>query len=156
MTEIFKFTIDSRLAFIQTIEQLSLEELNKIPEGFNNNIIWNFGHIVVSTPILCYIRTGIFANIDSTPFVDIYKKGTKPTYFVDQQEVDILKKEAISSIELLQEDYESGNMNKIDTFETSTFHSTLNTIEDVIVTCAGHDNLHYGYALAINKILKTT
>lgn len=156
MKEIFKFTIDSRKAFIQTIEQLSLDELNKIPSGFNNNIIWNFGHIVVSTPILCYIRTGILENTESIPFIDVYKKGSKPTYFVDQKEVDTLKKQAISSIEKLQKDYESGILNKINTFETSTFHATINSIEDVIVTSVGHDNLHYGYALAINRILKTT
>ena len=33
---------------------LTIEELNKIPEGFNNNIIWNFGHVIVSQQIICY------------------------------------------------------------------------------------------------------
>ena len=108
MKEVFKFIIDARKAFIKDIESLSLEELNEIPAGFNNNIIWNFGHIVVTTPVLCYIRTGILADASSVKYVSAYAKGTKPTYFVTQEEVDELKELAISTIETLEKDYNEG------------------------------------------------
>ena len=82
MNEIFEFIINSRQAFIQLIDSLSIEQLNKIPDGYNNNIIWNFGHIVVSTQTLCYVRTGILTDTNAVKFNEFYKKDTRPTYTV--------------------------------------------------------------------------
>ena len=153
MKEVFKFIIDARKAFIKDIESLSLEELNEIPAGFNNNIIWNFGHIVVTTPVLCYVRTGILADASSVKYVSAYAKGTKPTYFVTQEEVDELKALAISTIETLEKDYNEGKLNNIVPFETSTYGALLESIEDVIITTAGHDNTHLGYVTAQKRII---
>lgn len=153
MKEVFKFIIDTRKAFIKDIESLSLEELNEIPAGFNNNIIWNFGHIVVTTPVLCYVRTGILADASSVKYVSAYAKGTKATYFVTQEEVDELKALAISTIETLEKDYNEGKLNNIVPFETSTYGALLESIEDVIITTAGHDNTHLGYVTAQKRII---
>lgn len=153
MKETFKFIIDSRKAFIKLIDELSEEDLNKIPEGFNNNIIWNFGHIVVSTQILCYIRTGIWAETSRIKFVDAYKKDTKPTYHVSKSEIEELKALAISTIKDMEEHNEQGLFNKIEPYSTATFGEQLNSFKDVLVTTIGHDNLHYGYALAQKRII---
>jgi hypothetical protein len=32
----------------------TLEQLNKIPEGYNNNLIWNIAHVVVVQQMLVY------------------------------------------------------------------------------------------------------
>lgn len=153
MKEVFKFIIDARKAFIKDIESLSLEQLNEIPAGFNNNIIWNFGHIVVTTPVLCYVRTGILPDASSVKYVSAYAKGTKPTYFVTQEEVDDLKALAISTIETLEQDYNEGKLNNITPFETSTYGALLESIEDVIITTSGHDNTHIGYVTAQKRII---
>lgn len=153
MEQVFKFIIDARKAFIKDIEGLTIEQLNEVPAGFNNNIIWNFGHIVVTTPILCYVRSGIKADASEVKFASAYAKGTKPTYFVTQEEVEELKALAISSIESLEADYNAGKLNNISPFETSTYGATLNTIEDIIITTAGHDNTHLGYVTAQKRII---
>ena len=153
MEQVFKFIIDARKAFIKDIEGLTIEQLNEVPAGFNNNIIWNFGHIVVTTPILCYVRSGIKADASEVKFASAYAKGTKPTYFVTQEEVEELKALAISSIESLEADYNAGKLNNISPFETSTYGATLNTIEDIIITTAGHDNTHLGYVKAQKRII---
>ncbi|MGO1672134.1 MAG: DinB family protein [Sphingobacterium sp.] len=153
MDNVFKFIIDSRKAFIQLVDQLSLEQLNEIPDGFNNNIIWNFGHIVVSTQTLCYVRTGILPDPSSIEYVSAYAKGTKPDYFVNQAEVDALKRLAIETIETIQKEYKEGRFAQIQAFNTSTFHATLQHIEEVLTTTVGHDNLHYGYAIAQRRII---
>lgn len=153
MDNVFKFIIDSRKAFIQLVDQLSLEQLNEIPDGFNNNIIWNFGHIVVSTQTLCYVRTGILPDPSSIKYASAYAKGTKPEYFVNQAEVDDLKRLAIETIETIKKDYKADRFAQIQAFNTSTFHSTLHHIEDVLATTVGHDNLHYGYAIAQRRII---
>lgn len=154
MEQVFKFIIDSRKAFIRLIDELSIEELNKIPEGFNNNIIWNFGHIVVSTPLLCYVRTGIWPDTSAIQYVDAYKKGSKPTSFVAFEEISALKELAISTIVQLEEDYKKGVFATIEPFDTVTFGVVIDNIEELLVTTAGHDNTHYGYAIAQRRIIK--
>ena len=151
MNEIFDFIITSHKAFIQLIDGLTIEQLNKIPEGYNNNIIWNFGHIVVSTQTLCYVRTGILADANSVKFNEFYKKDTRPTYTVTIQEVEELKALALDSVEKIKEAYVNGVFAKITPFLTSTYGAEMKSIEEVLVTTIGHDNVHYGYAWAMKK-----
>ena len=153
MEKVFQFIIDGRKAFIRLIDELSLEQLNEIPTGFNNNIIWNFGHIVVSTQTLSYTRTGIREGVSWVKYVDAYAKGTKPTYFVSQEEVNDLKEIALSSILEIEADYNAGVFKTTTPYETATYGATLNSIEDVLITSVGHDNLHYGYATAQKRII---
>lgn len=153
MEKVFQFIIDGRKAFIRLIDELSLEQLNEIPTGFNNNIIWNFGHIVVSTQTLSYTRTGIREGVSWVKYVEAYAKGSKPTYFVSQEEVNDLKEIALSSILEIEADYNAGVFKTTTPYETATYGATLNSIEDVLITSVGHDNLHYGYATAQKRII---
>ncbi|WP_421944837.1 DinB family protein [Pedobacter sp.] len=151
INEVFDFIINSRKAFIQLVDGLSIEQLNKIPDGYSNNIIWNFGHIVVSTQTLCYVRTGILADASSIKFNEFYKKDTRPTYTVTAEEVAELKALALDSIEKIKEDYANGMFANITPFSTSTYGVEMKSIEEVLVTTIGHDNVHYGYAWALKK-----
>ena len=153
MDKVFKFIIDGRKAFIRLIDELTLDQLNEIPEGFNNNIIWNFGHIVVSTQTLSYTRTGIREGVNWVKYVDAYAKGTKPTYYVSQEEVDDLKEIALRSIAAIEADYNAGVFKHVTAYETATYGASLNSIEDVLITSVGHDNLHYGYAIAQRRLI---
>ena len=45
---------NNRNVYLRFLESFSLEQLNKIPQGFSNNIIWNIGHIEVTQQILIY------------------------------------------------------------------------------------------------------
>lgn len=154
MEKVFQQIINSRKVFIQLVDSLSIEQLNEIPEGFNNNIAWNFGHIVVSTQGLCYLRTEVEPNHD-IKYISNYAKGTKPTYTVSQEEIDELKVIALASIEQIKSDYEKGTFAETTPFATSTYEVTLNTIEDVLITTISHDSLHHGYALAQKKNIIT-
>jgi len=155
MKETFKYIIQARQVFIELIDSLSVDELNHIPDGFNNNIIWNFGHIIVSTQGLCYTRTGV--NPDYViKYGPAYAKGSKPTYFVSQKEIEDLKALAIRTIEQIEKDYYAGTFKEITPFSTSTYKEVMPTIEDVIITSVGHDNLHLGYAIAQRRIIKSS
>lgn len=154
MEKVFNFIIDSRRAFIELIDNLSPDELNHIPEGFNNNIIWNFGHIVVSTQGLCYLRTGVSSDSSAIKYLAAYTKGTKPSYVVGPEEIADLRALALSSIQQIHADYDKGVFQEVTPFETSTYGSSLNSIEEVLITTVGHDNLHFGYAIAQRRALK--
>jgi len=38
----------TRIFLLDLIKDLTTEQLNEIPKGFNNNIIWNLGHLIAS------------------------------------------------------------------------------------------------------------
>ncbi|MGJ1324329.1 DinB family protein [Sphingobacterium faecium] len=151
---IFEFIINSRKAFIRLIDDLTIDELNQIPEGFNNNIFWNFAHIVVSTQTLSYVRTGILADASTVKYNDDYKKDTKPTREVTQAEVDEFKSLALTTIGQIQSDYAKGTFKSITPYATATYGSEMKTIEEVLIATLSHDNLHWGYAQAQRRVIK--
>lgn len=155
MQETFKFILQTRQKFIELIDSLSVDQLNNIPTGFNNNIIWNFGHIIVSTQTLVYTRTGIRPDTAWVKYNEDYKKDTKPTRFIEKVEIDELKAIAIASIEEIRNDYENGIFGTITSFATATYGYPMDTIEEVVALTSGHDNVHYGYALAQRRLVQS-
>ncbi|RZJ23647.1 MAG: DinB family protein [Acinetobacter sp.] len=151
MEEIFKFILDSRNAFVKLLDGVSIEELNHIPEGYNNNMIWNFGHIVVSTQALCYLRTRLSQNPQSIKYYQQYKSGTYPESKVLENEFSELKEIALQSIIDIKRDYDAGIFGSMPPFTTETYSSEIQNINELLITTAGHDNLHFGYAWAIKK-----
>src|SRR3954469_16722216 len=102
--EIFKKT---RKFLLDTINALSIEQLNKIPDGFNNNIIWNVSHMIAAQQGVCYFR-GNLPLIVTEEFFVAYKPDTKPNGFVTADEFEVTKKILVSSNDKLEEDYNNG------------------------------------------------
>jgi hypothetical protein len=84
-----------------------LEQLNKIPDGFSNNLIWNIGHIIVSQQGLVYRLSGLSSYIEES-LVETFKNGLKPTGSTTSEEVNKLKDLLISLIEKTKSDYHEG------------------------------------------------
>src|SRR4051812_21232429 len=99
--EILKKT---RQYLLELVRDLSIEELNEIPPGFNNNIIWNLGHMLASQQGVCYIRSGLKVAIDEKYFL-AYKPDTKPSELIDRVQVDAIKNLFLPAIDQLELDY---------------------------------------------------
>lgn len=153
-TQVFNFIKQTRSAFIDLLDTFTVEQLNEIPEGFNNNIIWNFGHIVVSTQTLAYVRTQVKTDANFVKFNDDFKRDSKPSRFISEAEIAELKNLALTTIDTIETDFQNGVFNQMTPFATSTYKADLNTIEDVLITTSGHDNVHLGYALAQKRLIK--
>ena len=143
--------VATRKMFLQLMENLSVDALNKVPEGFNNNIIWNFGHLIVTQQILCYKFSALPLHIDGA-YVARYLKGTKPEKFIDEQEIAFLKKRALCLIDELNTDLQKDIFKSFNSYTTS-FGVALNSIEDSVQFVNMHDGLHLGYAMALKKVI---
>lgn len=141
----------TRKLFLKLIDGLSIDQLNQVPEGFNNNIIWNFGHVIVSQQILCYKLAALPLRIDET-FISKYVKGTKPETFIDENELAFLKQKSVSFIEELVADMEKGIFINYNTYTTS-FDVELTSVDDAVKFLCMHEGLHLGYAMAIKRIV---
>jgi len=94
----FDIALKNRKLLKSLMENLSLEELNKVPDGFNNNIIWNIAHTIITQQLLVYKLSGL-PMIVSDELVNLYRKGSKPEKNLSQAEVDFIKGLLFSTIE---------------------------------------------------------
>ena len=143
----------TRKLFIELLEGLSIDLINKIPAGFNNNIIWNFGHVIVSQQLLCYKLAGLPLKI-SDAYVSKYSKGTKPESFIDENELLFLKQQATGLIDLLVEDLDKHSFGNFSSYTTS-FGVELTSTEDAVKFLTMHEGLHLGYAMALKRLVLT-
>ena len=141
-----------RQKIVELSATLSTEQLNVMPTGFRNNIAWHIGHLVVSTQLLCYVRTGLQAE-GLIKSADKYRNGSKPEAFIEQSEIDELSSLLLSTLDNIEADYQKGVFNKIEAYSTHTFGVTLQHIDDVLECCALHDTLHWGNILAMKKVI---
>jgi len=153
MEHLFTIIRQTRKNFIQLIESASIEELNQVPAGFNNNMIWNFGHIIVSQQLLCYKLAGLELKISDQMTLE-YQKGTKPERFIDKTEVEALKALMLSTVDVLESDLNAGNFVNYHGFMT-TYGVALNSTADAIRFFPVHDAFHYGCASSIKKAIQT-
>ncbi|MCR8667071.1 DinB family protein [Aestuariibaculum sp. M13] len=153
-----QFTLDilakTRQFFGQFLENTSLEDLNKVPEGFNNNIIWNIGHIVVTQQLLAYKLSGLPMMVDEV-MISKYMKGTKPEGVVSQEEVNNIKALLLSTLEKTKEDVENGVFKTFNSYTVSTTGNTLNTIEDAFDFILFHEGMHLGYVMALVRAINS-
>jgi hypothetical protein len=142
----------TRKNFLQLMDGLSIDELNKIPHGFNNNIIWNFGHVIVSQQTICYKLSNLSLKIDDA-YIPKYSRGTKPEKFADENEILVLKEHAVKLIDELVSDRQKGLFENFNSY-TASFGVKLNNIEDAIKFITMHEGLHLGYAMALKRAIK--
>ncbi|MBP0905584.1 DinB family protein [Mariniflexile gromovii] len=145
---------NTRKAFNRIIEKTSLEDLNRIPNGFNNNIIWNIGHIVVTQQLLAYKLSGLALMVNDE-LVGKYRKDTKPEGDVTQEEVNEIKALLFSTVEKTKEDYNSGLFKNYQEYTVSTTGNTLTNIDEAFQFIMFHEGIHLGYVMALLRAIKS-
>ncbi|CAH8282953.1 DinB family protein [Mariniflexile fucanivorans] len=145
---------NTRQFFKKCLENESLEVLNVIPDGFNNNIVWNIGHTVVTQQLLAYKLSGLPMMISDT-LVEKYQKGTKPESDLTQDEVNSIKALLFSTIEKTKEDYGNGLFKNYTEYTVSTTGNTLRNIDEAFQFALFHEGLHLGYVMALLRAIKS-
>ncbi|HYH16667.1 MAG TPA: DinB family protein [Flavisolibacter sp.] len=146
--KIWKTIRDRHLHFL---ENHTLKQLNKVPDGFNNNLIWNVGHTIVAQQSLIYKSSGLPGYVSEELF-NMFKTGTKPTTFISQKEVIELKQLLVSLLDKTITDFYNG---KFITFNERITSSgfRLQSLPDAIEFNNYHEALHLGYMMSIRKFV---
>ena len=140
-----------RSTVLSVVSEYSTEQLNKIPGGFNNNIIWNLGHIIASQQGICYKRTGV-PTVVSEAFFDSYKSGTKPQKFVDAEEIAHIKELLFSTLDQFEADYKKGIFIEYSPVVTR-YGVELTNITEAVNFLPFHDGFHMGYVMALRRVI---
>lgn len=147
----FDTILKNRKFLYKFLKETPLDVLNKIPEGFNNNLFWNIAHVAVTQELLVYNLSGL-PMIVSDDMVAKYRKGTKPEAPATEEELAQFKKLIFSTFERMKEDYESGTFKEYSPYTTST-GTTINNVEEAISFNLFHEGIHLGYILALFRAL---
>ncbi|SFA86018.1 DinB family protein [Algoriphagus aquimarinus] len=151
MNTSFHIWKNNRAIYSKFLEHNSLEQLNKIPAGFNNNLIWNIGHVIVVQQRLVYGLSDLPLNVSDELFQK-YKPGTKPESDETQETVELFKQLLTSPIDQTIADYESGKFQSYNEFTTSKgFH--LASASDAITFNNYHEALHLGTMISLLKFI---
>lgn len=140
-----------RKAFVNTINVLSDEQLNTIPEGFKNNIIWNLAHSICSTQSMCYGPSGNDIGI-AKDLLAKYKNGTQPEASVSSEEINYWKELAKSSIAKMEDDLSNDVFNNYHAWDLSK-NNRVESVQDALSFSYFHEGIHLGYVMAMKKLI---
>lgn len=153
MSTALEINKSSRNVLLGFLDNYSIEQLQKIPEGFSNNLIWNVGHIIVVQQMLVYQLSGLPLMI-ADEMVEKYRKGTRPQEVITAAEVAQIRDLLFRTINQTQADYNAG------LFRTSTFRSfttmsgfTLTSVEDALAFNNYHEAIHTGIMMGIRRFI---
>ncbi|WCT10039.1 DinB family protein [Mucilaginibacter jinjuensis] len=151
MNYAFEVIRKTRVNVLKMVDGLSIEQLNKIPEGFNNNLIWNIGHLIAAQQNICYKRAGLHSDIDEV-FFNTYKSDTKPEGNVEEGGFEQIKRLLVSTIDQLELDYNSNAFAGYKPW-TVRYNFEINNIDEAIAFLPFHEGLHTGYIMALKRAL---
>jgi hypothetical protein len=153
MESLFKAWKTSRKIYLNFFDDYSLDQLNKIPGGFNNNLIWNIGHVIVAQQSIIYKGSNLPMYISEDLLIQ-YRPGTKPSGPVSESEAEQLKELLIDLVSKTEADFQKGIFAAVSYNERTVvtgFH--LASIEDAFEFNNYHEGLHLGYMMSLKKFV---
>ena len=149
MDATFRIWETSRNIYLKFFDNYSLEQLNTIPAGMSNNLIWNIGHVIVSQQKLVYALSGLPMHIPDSLF-EKYQNGSRPDGKTTQAEVDEIKQLLSEMVEKTKSDFKSGVFKEFHPYQTKTgFH--LGTWKEAMEFNNYHEGIHLGIMMSIKK-----
>jgi len=81
---------EERKLLLERTKDLTVDQYNMIPRGFNNNIIWNMGHILVVSEDLLYGNSPYRRPVNEFT-KSRFQKGTAPDEVIGEDEIAIIR-----------------------------------------------------------------
>jgi len=144
-------TLQNRKALKKILDFHSLEQLNQIPNGFNNNILWNCAHVIAVHQMLTYGLNNLPFGIPKE-FVFRFTPGTKPDSVYDAALVDDVKSLLFTSFEQFQADINDNKFVAFNPFMTA-LKFEINDLEKAVAFNQYHESLHMGHILNLMKFV---
>jgi len=148
---IFETVLFNRKNMVSLLENFTEKQVNFIPENFNNSILWNIGHILVTEQLLVYKLSGLPLTIDEN-LVPLYAKGTKPEVKGSTEQIEMVKNLLESTVLKTRQDYKDHLFKKYQSYTTST-GIVLNKVEDALLFNCFHEGIHLGVLMSLKKLV---
>lgn len=150
---LFKQLAFVREVTLQLVKDVSEQEADVVPDGFNNNIRWNLGHIYLVQEVFAFARAGEIPKIPDG-FVEWFNMGTKPADWEQAppslEELSGLLREQIKRIE-------ETFMNRLQERSAQPMAiRTLNleTVEEFLTFSLYHEGTHTQVIKSIKRLIQ--
>jgi hypothetical protein len=149
MRESIEIIKGPRIFILNLVKDLTVEQLNHIPQGFNNNLIWNLAHLISGQQGICYTRAGLPIVVDDKYYTP-YRPDTKPQGFIDAEEVAIIKELLLSTIDQLETDIQNNLFVNYPAW-SSRYNLDVSSFDEAMNFLPFHEGLHAGYIMALKR-----
>jgi hypothetical protein len=119
--------------------------------GFNNNIIWNLGHMIAAQQGICYKRSGLPIMI-SDEFSERFRTGSKPEGTVAGDEIAQIRQLLFDTLDQFEIDYNKKVFGNYTVWSTR-YGVELGNIDDGLELLQYHDGLHSGIIMTLKRLV---
>ncbi len=149
--ELIEALRQTRHNLLKTVEAYTIDEMNVDPEGFNNSLLWNLGHVWVTQKMLHYGLSGLPLNIEDE-LVNQFRKGSKAIVWKEET-LSRIKSDFLQSVDDLERDLNANIFKEFRPYRTS-YNVELESLDDALWFNNMHEAMHLGYMLAMRKSIK--
>jgi uncharacterized damage-inducible protein DinB len=134
---------------LKFLEETSEEVADQMPQGFNNTIRWNAGHIL--------IVSDVFFGLESLPanYKELFWPGTKPSDWTGEvPTLETLTSQLREQTAQLKEAFSNRLEEKLE--KPLNFPNNLNieTVGALFSFTNSHESLHLGYMNALKRTIQ--
>ena len=152
MDKLFETAVFTRKALLQILENLTEEQMLRIPEPHRNSVFWNVAHLMVTHQLLIYRLSGHPLRIEEG-LVERYGKGSMATEEVSDDDIGFVRENIVPLCERAQQDYEKGLFQTYKPYMTST-GIELTSLGEALEFSTFHDGIHLGVVLSLKKLVE--
>ncbi|WP_240041243.1 DinB family protein [Paenibacillus ginsengarvi] len=145
-TIIFRQLDMNRSRTLQFVSDVTEQQADIVPEGFNNNIRWNLGHILTVQERFAFRLLGEPMDLPEE-LMSLFGNGTKPA---DWQGAPPTLEELRKLLEEQNERFRERLTGRMDDKLQIPFRE-LDRLSDVLIFSIGHEALHAGYIQALKR-----
>ena len=142
-----------RSSIHSAVEGLSAQQLHAVPEGFDNNVAWNVGHLLVVQQRLLYERCGLSTSVPED-MVPLYLPNTSPADWETEPDAEALVAMLMPQQGQLEADYAAGRFSESEfTPFTTGSGVSLSDFDGALVFNTYHESQHFGFIQALINLV---
>ncbi|WP_420629529.1 DinB family protein [Candidatus Leptofilum sp.] len=136
----------------QIIDTMSDEQMLVMPAGFDNNIAWNLGHLIVVQQSLIYRLCGL-PTLTRRAHVRLFSPGTSPADWQDTPDLAEVRRLLTETTAQTIADAAADRFQNYRPYTTTTSFD-LPTFEDATAFNLYHEALHFGAIMALRNVIR--
>lgn len=147
----FKTFRITRFHMMRELEGLTEEQLLTIPEGRDDNIIWNVGHLLCSLSRLTYVFSGHPLPIPEG-YLPIFGKNSTAKDWKANPDVQAVLDRFVELPAQIEHDYTEGLFKTYDALQIVP-EDNIASVEEAIAFHSFHEGLHIGKVLTLKEAM---
>lgn len=133
------------------VKDLTDAQMNVIPPGAVNNMLWNLGHVIADECNMLYTPSGLPSPLPPE-YTGLFDPETSPRGWAEPPKVQEVREQAQALGKRVEGDYKAGVFRRFEAYALGESFR-LNTIEEAIAYCALHESMHIGVNITLKRIV---